>query len=108
MFCPSAGDPYKQKPKFYLTEESFKAEENGYRISGNVLRERVKGREYSIEERDDCLFFSGNHMEARINKETFAVMDAMPKNGGAQSYSFENALKMAILYMAVKDQAFNF
>ena len=108
MFCPSAGDPYKQKPKFYLTEESFKAEENGYRISGNVLRERVKGREYSIEERDDCLFFSGNHMEARINKETFAVMDAMPKNGGAQSYSFENAIKMAILYMAVKDQAFNF
>ena len=107
-FCPTAGDPYKQKPKFYLTESSFKAEENGYRISGKTLTERVNGKEYSIEEREDCLFFKGNHMEAKLNKETLAVMEAMPKNGGAQSYSFENALKMAILYMSVKDQCFNY
>ena len=107
-FCPTAGDPYKQKPKFYLTETSFKAEQNGYRISGNTLWARVDGREYSIEEKDDCLLFKGNHMEAKFDKETLNVKSATPKNGGAQSYSFEGALKMAILYMSVKNQCFNY
>lgn len=107
-FCPTAGDPYKQKPKFYLTETSFKAEQNGYRISGKTLWARVDGREYSIEEKDDCLLFRGNHMEAKFDKETLNVKSATPKNGGAQSYSFEGALKMAILYMSVKNQCFNY
>lgn len=107
-FCPSSGDPYKRKPKFYLTEESFKAEQNAYRISGNTLWARVDGREYSIEEKNDCLLFKDAHMEARLNKETYAVTNAVTKNGGAQTYSFEIAFRMALLYMSIRGQAFNF
>lgn len=31
-FCPTAGAPFKDKPKFYLTDESFALETSGYTI----------------------------------------------------------------------------
>ena len=32
IFCPTSGDPYKDKPKFYLTAETFNQEKSGYFI----------------------------------------------------------------------------
>lgn len=106
-FCPSAGDPYKTKPKFYLTDESFKAEENAYRIVGKLLKARVNGRELTLEEKDDALHFQDGAIYARLNLKTFEVMHVEPKNGAPSVYSFEEALKMAVLYDGIKNQAFN-
>lgn len=36
-FCPTSGDPYKTKPRFYLTEESFSQEDNCYYIENGKL-----------------------------------------------------------------------
>lgn len=106
-FCPTAGDPYKIKPKFYLTDESFKEEENAYRIVGKLLKARVDGKEMTLEERDDALHFQDGAMHARLNAKSFEVMNVEPKDNAPVTYSFENALKMAILYDGVKGQAFN-
>ncbi len=106
-FCPTAGDPCKAKPKFYLTEESFKAEENAYRIEGNVLKARVDGRRLFLEEKEDALHYKDGAIYARLNLKTFEVMNVEPKNGAPSVYSFEEALKMAILYNGVKNLPFN-
>lgn len=106
-FCPSSGDPYKTKPKFYLTEHSFKEEANAFRISGKVLKARVENHEYMLEEKEDALHFHDGPMHARLNRETFEVIAVEPRGEKPASYSFEQALKMAILYTAIKDEPFN-
>ncbi|MDD2997840.1 MAG: putative selenate reductase subunit YgfK, partial [Candidatus Riflebacteria bacterium] len=96
-FCPSAGDPYKNKPKFYLTDHSFKEEENAFRISGKVIRARVNGHECMLEEKEDALHYSDGPMHARLKKDTFEVIAVEPRGEKPAAYSFELALKMAIL-----------
>ncbi|HAE39676.1 MAG TPA: putative selenate reductase subunit YgfK, partial [Candidatus Riflebacteria bacterium] len=103
-FCPSAGDPYKDKPKFYLTDSSFKHEQNGYRLAGKVLKARVDGHESLLEEKDDMLHFHDGAMHARLKKSTFEVVAAEPRGDKPREYSFEQALKMAILYTALSKE----
>lgn len=105
-FCPTAGDPYKNKPKFYLTDHSFKEEKNGYRLTGKTLRARVDGHELVLEERDDALHFIDGSMHARLRKDTFEVTAVEPKGEKAREYVFDKALKMAILYNALKSECF--
>lgn len=105
-FCPTAGDPYKNKPKFYLTDHSFKEEKNGYRLTGKTLRARVDGHELVLEERDDALHFIDGSMHARLRKDTFEVTAVEPKGEKAREYVFDQALKMAILYNALKSECF--
>ena len=107
-FCPSAGDPYKDKPKFYLTDSSFKHEQNGYRLIGKVLKARVDGHESLLEEKDDMLHFHDGAMHARLKKSTFEVVAAEPRGDKPREYSFEQALKMAILYTALSKEGFNY
>ncbi|MDD3147502.1 MAG: putative selenate reductase subunit YgfK [Candidatus Riflebacteria bacterium] len=107
-FCPTAGDPYKNKPKFYLTDHSFKEEANAFRIVGKTLKARVEGHEYTLEEKDDALHYHDGPMHARLNRETFAVMAVEPRGEKPAHYSFELALKMAILYTSLKNEPFNY
>ena len=107
-FCPSAGDPYKDKPKFYLTDHSFKHEQNGYRLAGRIIKSRVDGHESLLEERDGMLHYHDGAMHARLKKDTFEVVAVEPRGEKQREYSFEQALKMAILYTALKAEGFNF
>lgn len=107
-FCPSAGDPYKDKPKFYLTDQSFKHEQNGYRLVGKVIKARVDGHESMLEEKDDMLHFHDGAMHARMKKDTFEVVAVEPRGDKPREYSFEQALKMAILYTSLKAEGFNY
>ncbi len=44
LFCPTAGDPYKDKPKFHITEESFANADFGFIYSGDQqMKIKVKG-----------------------------------------------------------------
>jgi len=106
-FCPTAGDPYKNKPKFYLTDHSFKEEANAFRISGKVLKARVDGHEYMLEEKDDALHYHDGPMHARLHRDSFEVIAVEPRGEKPATYSFELALKMAILYTSLKNAAFN-
>ncbi len=105
-FCPTAGDPYKNKPKFYLTDHSFREEANGYRLTGNVLRARVAGHELMLEEKDDSLHFHDGSMHARMRKDSFEITSVEPKGDKVREYVFDQALKMAILYTALKNECF--
>ena len=106
-FCPTAGDPYKNKPKFYLTDRSFKEEANAFRLTGRTLRARVEGNEFLLEEKDDALHFHDGSLHARLHRDTFEVIAVEPRGDKPAHYSFEFALKMAILYTSLKNEPFN-
>ncbi|HNX75565.1 MAG TPA: putative selenate reductase subunit YgfK [Candidatus Rifleibacterium sp.] len=106
-FCPTAGDPYKNKPKFYLTDHSFKEEANAFRLTGKTLRARVEGSELMLEEKDDALHFHDGSLHARLHRDTFEVIAVEPRGDKPSHYSFEFALKMAILYTSLKNEPFN-
>ncbi len=105
-FCPTSGDPYKNKPKFYLTEKSFKEEENGFMLDGHCLKARIDGHEHSLEEKDDALHYHHGHMHARLKKDNLSVFAVEPRGEKPREFSFENAVKMGILYNSLKSECF--
>jgi putative selenate reductase len=106
-FCPTSGDPYKNKPKFYLTDKSFKAEKNGYRLCGAVLKARVDGHDHLLEEKDDALHYTHGSLYARLNKNDLSIIAFEPRGQKPRNWSSEMALKMGLLYNALKNEAFN-
>ena len=104
-FCPTNGAPYKTKPKFYMTDKSFEAEENNaYRIVGKTIKSRIDGRTISLEEKEDAFYYKDGEVTAKLDIQKLEVIEAEGKVGNG--YSFENAVKMAILYKGTKNQAF--
>lgn len=107
MFCPTSGDPYKDKPKFYLTEESLKPEENGFHLAGNVLKAKFDGKKHKLEEKDDALHYNTGKLHARLDKETLKVIEVESKGDKPKEFKFNKALKMAILYTSLKGVCFS-
>jgi len=46
-------------------------------------------------------------MHARLHRDSFEVIAVEPRGEKPATYSFELALKMAILYTSLKNAAFN-
>ncbi|MDN5280462.1 MAG: putative selenate reductase [Clostridiales bacterium] len=105
-FCPTAEEPYMKKPKFYLTEKSFKEEENGYLLAGHVLKAKIDGHEHIIEEKDDALHYHHGSLHARLKKDNLSLIAFEPKGEKPRDYSFETAVTMGILYNSLKNECF--
>lgn len=91
-FCPTAGDPYKNKPKFYLTDHEAPGRGGSLSgISGKVLKARVDGHEYMLEEKDDALHYHDGSMHARLHRDSFEVVAVEPRGGSRRPTQFELA-----------------
>ncbi len=102
-FCPTSGSPYKDKPKFYLTETSFNAEENGYFLAPGILKARVDGNLETLEERDGRFHYSARGASAVLEPSTLEIEKAELKDGGGKEFLFEHALTMGILFRSLKE-----
>ncbi|MBF0546287.1 MAG: putative selenate reductase subunit YgfK [Candidatus Riflebacteria bacterium] len=101
-FCPTSGSPYKEKPKFYLTEKSFSHEKDGYRIANGVLFQKVNGQLCSISQKNGALEFSNGSVNALLDKNTFQLSKITFKNNEKKSNEIKEfdsllAVKMAFL-----------
>lgn len=105
-FCPTSGDPYKTKPKFYLTEKSFKEEKDAFMLDGHSLKARVEGHEHLLEEKEDALHYHHGSMHARLKKTNLEIIAVEPKGEKPREFSFEIAVKMGILYNSLKTECF--
>lgn len=108
-FCPTSGDPYKTKPKFYLSEASYKAEtDNAWRIDGHKIKARFDGHEHKLEEKDDALHYQHGSVHARLNKDDLSLIAVEPKGEKPRVFSSEIPVKMGLLYQSLKNQSFNY
>ncbi len=102
-FCPTSGAPYKVKPKFYLTADSFKNEQNGYTFMDGVLKARVDGKLESLTQDADRLIYESSEIRAQLNGKTFKVEDATLLSDANTPIELRHAARMAVLYTALKD-----
>ncbi|NLI79604.1 MAG: putative selenate reductase subunit YgfK [Candidatus Riflebacteria bacterium] len=106
-FCPSSGAPYKDKPKFYLTEASFNHEANGYHLTAASLIARVEGKVERLEARNGAFWYEGRGVRARLHPVTLTVETVQPVDGAPGEILLDHAVTMGVLFKSLKGSCFS-
>jgi putative selenate reductase len=102
-FCPTSGEPYRIKPKFYLTSKSFAEETNGYMLADDVLHGRVNAEKETLSRQADHLIYETKDVRARLNSKTFAVEEIAFSEQAPDNIELRHAARMCVLMTALKD-----
>jgi putative selenate reductase len=103
MFCPTNGEPYRAKPKFYLTPQSFAAEPNGYMLADGVLNARVDGELETLLRRGDRLIYETKDVRAQMNSKSLGVEEITFTSDAAGPIDLRHAAQLAVLLTALSD-----
>jgi len=68
-FCPTSGAPYKVKPKFALSKESFDEINKGYLLEGNKLTYKENNELHELVLNDEKLFYNDEYYESTFDLE---------------------------------------
>jgi NADPH-dependent glutamate synthase beta subunit-like oxidoreductase len=84
-FCPTSGEPYRDKPRLYLDREDFEAQrDNAFMLirdgDTQVMEARWGGETHRIELNGD-LHYSSPALSARIDPTDFSLLEAKPGEG---------------------------
>jgi putative selenate reductase len=102
-FCPTNGAPYKTKPHFYLTEDSFYCEETGYYLSDNFLKFKTNGRIESLTYSNNGLTYETDEVVASFSEDDFSLIDIKTKSDTIQKINFKQAVEMYFLLKNLKN-----
>ncbi len=102
-FCVHHGQPWLDKPRLFLNEKDFLAENhNAYRIAGGVIRHRDMGRETQLTRENGHLVYECP--EARVTfTPAFEVKELAAKGPFAGSLSLRDAAEMVVLLRGVSE-----
>ncbi|MGE4287937.1 MAG: putative selenate reductase subunit YgfK [Salinivirgaceae bacterium] len=106
-FCPTSGAPYKQKPRFYLTIQSFNEASEGYFLSKlpnqkQILIYKEKGGIRTLEYWNGEWVYETDHVKAVFNGDDFKLLSTNFKVPCAQQVHFDMAAEMKVLYHAAE------
>lgn len=100
-FCPTAGSPFKDKPKFHLTIKSFNGSDDGYFLSkfSNklVLIFKQKNQIKTLTLQDNVYIFETDQLIARFNKNDFRLIEVSFIDQSTVQAQFTDAAEMSIL-----------
>ena len=102
-FCPTSGAPYKTKPKFNLTKESFDAEKKGYMLENNKLIFKKDDVVSSLAIADGTLVYESPAVKATFSSDTFAVKEFLCTNAVSESVDLKQASEMYLLLKNLAD-----
>lgn len=68
-FCPTAGAPYKVKPRFCFNEDSFKNEDNVYMKNDDKLFYKNNGNLSTLFIKDHKIIFADKHYDAVFDEQ---------------------------------------
>jgi putative selenate reductase len=107
-FCPTSGQPYRDKPRLYLDRLDFEAQaDNAFMVRKDrdqwVMDARWQGATHRIE-LGGKLQYTGPSLRARLNPATFEVEQAEPNGSGnaAEPLSLEPCAAMYVLLQGLK------
>ncbi len=107
-FCVHHGQPWLDKPRLFLNEKDFLAENhNAYRITGGMIRHRDEGRESQLSREDGHLVYECP--EARVvltpalQAGAFEVKEMAVKQPFAGSLSLRDAAELAAILKGVTE-----
>ena len=96
-FCPTSGAPYKTKPMFYLTEESFNSEAIGYFYNEGVLKSKNNGSIEVLSIQENYLTYESDKVNVKFSKDDFSLMDIKFNSSSIQEINLSKAAEMYFL-----------
>jgi putative selenate reductase len=101
-FCVHQGKPYLDKPRLFLREEDFLAEnDNAFYIQGSVVRRREAGRESRLALGGEVLAWENEQVRVVLTP-AFQVRELVLKQPFAGTLSLKEAAEMAVLLHGIK------
>jgi putative selenate reductase len=106
-FCPTAGAPYRDKPRLYLHRGDFEAQEdNAFMLlrgeDGTILEGRWSGETHRVSLNGELIYESPAAV-VRIDPETWEVHSAEPGTAATGRVSLEPAAAMYALLRGLRD-----
>ena len=105
-FCPTAGEPYKDKPHVYLTKESYADNAEGYFLeklnTEYVLSYKNGNQSISLRETENSFLFYSEVLEACFDKNDFSIKNITLKDKTEQSISLKKAAEMRFILDGAK------
>jgi len=104
-FCPTSGDPYKTKPRFYLSEEAFEQEDNCYLLGENHLIFKSHGKTKTLT-LDNSKFIYGSGMNTVIfDSQDYSVVKDNLSNSRNRNTVLDKAIEMIFLFKILRGNA---
>jgi len=102
-FCPTSGAPYKDKPKFHLTADSYNSADFGYRFSGPDRLEYKNGDQRAMIQIDaDGYSYQDGEVRVKLNQD-YSAQQVEFRNKNQDPVNLQQAVHMAILATTLKD-----
>ena len=78
-FCPAAGSPYKDKPRFWIDEEGYREDQgDAFRLlrrpAGLAIEARLAGRTHHLELRGEEALYSSDQLTARLRPGIWTLL----------------------------------
>jgi len=106
-FCPSAGAPYKNKPKFYIDKQTFLNSDSGYFINKHDNKVDIIYKKESMTKTlsllNDSYIFTTNDAIITFNKNDFRIKNIKILNSVVKELYFNKAAEMSILLEGAKN-----
>jgi putative selenate reductase len=79
-FCPAAGAPYKDKPRFWIDEEGYReAKGDAFRLlrkpTGLAIEARLRGKAYSLDLKGELAYYQSEQVQVRLRAGTWSLVD---------------------------------
>jgi len=100
-FCVHHGLPYRDKPRLFLDEGGFRAEQdNAWMIRGDSIYRRENGRETSLHLRNGHMLYETPEIDVTLTRE-FAVVHVNWRGRLEGTLSLRDAAEMAVVHKGV-------
>ena len=97
-FCPSAGAPYRDKPRIHLSRESFDNAPDGYLIASPARLEGKRGgKAFSLAAEKDAFVFESDALIAHLDGGTLCATK-VTLNGGVNEAALSGAVEAVTLF----------
>ncbi|MBW2682888.1 MAG: hypothetical protein JRC69_04915 [Deltaproteobacteria bacterium] len=98
-----SGAPYKDKPKFHLTADSYNSADFGYRFSGPGRLEYKNGDQRAVVQIDaDGYSYQDGEVRVKLNAN-YSAQQVEFRNKNQDPVDLQQAAYMAIMAMTLKD-----
>ncbi len=104
-FCPTSGAPYKTKPKFFLTKESFDSEPTGFYLTLDSISFKQNGSVKTLKIKDETLIYSDEIAEAEFDAISLAIKNLKLLNpDSVKELNFRIVAEMYFLWSSLHSE----
>jgi len=110
-FCPSSGDPYRDKPRVFLTQSSFDAVNDGYFMINGENEPQIlckkSGQLSKLSRIGENYIFSNEDVEAELYGDSLKIKNVNFKKENVSEFTNRQAVEMSIIMQGLQQLVFD-